>query len=71
MEHAKPTTSLKAELLAAAEKHCAARGISEARLGNIVAKDARFFSRLRAGGDCTTGMYERFQTYFAEAADAA
>lgn len=57
--------TLKAKLIADAEAHCARVGISKARLATIVAKDGKFFTRIEAGGGCTTDMYERFQAYFA------
>lgn len=62
---------LKAELLTAAETYCADRGISEARLATIVAKDGKFFKRVRSGGGLTVEMYERFMRHFAEHQRAA
>ncbi|NFV80024.1 hypothetical protein [Magnetospirillum aberrantis] len=59
---------LRSHLLAEADRYCAATGMSKARLATIVAKDGKFFARIEAGGDCTTGMYERFMTHFAERA---
>jgi len=50
--------------MADAEEHCRRTGISLARLSTVVANNSHFFERLAAGGDCTTGTYERFQAYF-------
>jgi hypothetical protein len=62
---------LRSKLIADAERYCASAGISKARLATIVAKDGKFFVRLEKGGDCTLGMYERFQAFFAEHAAPA
>lgn len=56
--------TLKEQLLEAAETYCRRTGKSKARLATIVANDGKFFDRLEAGGDCTTGMYERFMAFF-------
>ena len=63
--------TLREQLLSDAERHCQNRQISEAHLGTLVVNDGKFFSRLRRGGDCTTATFEKFQAYFAQAADAA
>lgn len=60
--------SLRDKLIADAEAYCERRGISLARLATIVANDGKFFVRLKAGGDCATRVYERFQQHFQEAA---
>lgn len=55
---------LRSNLLAEANRYCADNNISLSRLATIVAKDGKFFCRIEAGGDCTTGMYERFMNHF-------
>ncbi len=57
--------TLRERLLEEAETFCAATGMSKARLATIVVNDGKFFDRIEAGGDCTTGTFERFQTHFA------
>lgn len=60
--------TLKEELLREAETFCAATGMSKARLATIVVNDGKFFDRIEAGGDCTTGTLEKFQAHFARKA---
>ena len=55
---------LKEHLLAEARRHCAARGISLARLATLVVNDGKFFRRIEAGGDFGTRTYDRFMAYF-------
>lgn len=57
--------TLRERLLKEAEAFCAAKGMSKARLSTIVVNDGKFFDRIEAGGDCTTGTLERFQAHFA------
>ena len=56
--------TLREKLIEDAEAFCKATGKSLTTLGNNVANDGKFFSRLDRGGDCTTAVYERFQAYF-------
>jgi len=56
--------NLRNKLIEDAEAFCEATGTSLSTLGKTVANDGKFFARLGAGGDCTTGVYERFQSYF-------
>jgi len=57
--------TLKDRLLKEAEAFCASTGMSKARLATIVVNDGKFFDRIEAGGDCTTGTLEKFQAHFA------
>lgn len=57
--------TLREKLLKDASAFCAEREISLARLGKLVVNDGKFFARISDGGDCTTGVYERFQKFFA------
>ncbi len=68
--------TLREQLLQEAKTFCASAGISEARLATIVVNDGKFFDRIKAGGDFTTGTLEKFRAHFArksagEKADAA
>ena len=56
---------LRTDLLTATERHCAATGMSKARLSTIVINDGKFFKRIEDGGDFTVRTYERFMAYFA------
>ncbi len=56
--------TLRDNLISGAEKFCNKHGISKARLATIVTNNGKFFKLLEGGGDCTTGVYERFQTVF-------
>jgi hypothetical protein len=58
--------TLREHLLSASHKYSEQRGIALATLASLVAKDGKFFARISAGGDCSTGMYERFLKYFAD-----
>lgn len=57
---------LKSRLIADAEQHCAATGISKARLATIMVNDGKFFTRIENGGDFSVRLFEQFQTYFQE-----
>lgn len=57
--------ALRDELIAAAERHCQAHGITKAALGEAVMKDNKFFARIEAGGGFTIRTFERFMAYFA------
>jgi len=61
--------TLKEKLLQDAQAYCDEKPISLARLATIVVNDGKFFDRIKGGGDCTTKIYERFQTYFHENTD--
>ena len=56
--------TMREKLIEDAEAFCRTNGGSLTTLGNTVANDGKFFSRLARGGDCTTSVYERFQAYF-------
>ena len=57
--------STKQEFIKTAQLYCQKTGMSRARLGAIVARDAKFFDRLtERDGDLTTGMLDRFNTFF-------
>jgi hypothetical protein len=56
--------SLKQTLLNNAADFCVANGISLSRLSTIVANDGNFFRRLAGKGDCTTALYDKFQSVF-------
>lgn len=56
--------TLKDQLLDDATRFCQKKGISKARLANIVVNDGKFFERIEAGGQFTTRTYERFQAHF-------
>lgn len=63
--------TLREKLISDAEAFCETRKISLARLATIVVNDGKFFTRLAAGGDCTTSVYERFQAHFADSGEKA
>jgi hypothetical protein len=56
---------IRTNLLAEAERYCAGRRISKARLATIVVNDGKFFDRIEKGGDFTVRTYERFVDFFA------
>lgn len=61
--------NLRDTLLAAAEAHCTAHGISLHKLATIVVNDGKFFARITdpvKPSGFTVRTYERFMTYFAE-----
>lgn len=58
--------TLREKLIEQADAFCEQHGISKARLATIVANNGKFFRSLEDGGDCTTGMYERFQSVFSD-----
>ena len=62
---------LTRDLIQRAADFCVEHRISEARLATIVAKDGKFFKRVRGGGGLTVEMYERFMRHFDEAKRAA
>lgn len=51
-------------LLTTADRFCAHKGISKARLATVVANDGKFFDRVSKGGGVTIKMYERFMDHF-------
>jgi hypothetical protein len=51
-------------LVELAQLWCAARELSEARLGIIVTNDSRLIGRLRAGGSCSLATFEKFLSFF-------
>ena len=55
------------QLIRDANAFADANGISKARLATIVVNNGKFFKNLADGGDCTTGVFERFQTVFNDA----
>ena len=59
--------TLRDKLIRDAYAFACANGISMARLATIVTNNGKLFQRMEAGGDCTTGMFERFQTVFNDA----
>jgi hypothetical protein len=58
--------STRDRLLLTARTFADARGLSLARVGTLVANDGKFFTRLAAGRDCTTGMFDKTLRWFAE-----
>jgi hypothetical protein len=58
--------TLRDQLIADAGRFCAIHGISKSRLSTIALNNGKFFKQLEAGSDCTTGVFERFQTIFAD-----
>lgn len=59
--------TLRDKLIRDADAFADANGISKARLATIVVNNGKFFKSLADGGDCTTGVFERFQTVFNDA----
>lgn len=59
MEH-----TLRTHLLALAEAHCAAKGLSEATVARLSAGDWRFFSRIREGKTFTMRTYDTVVGWF-------
>jgi hypothetical protein len=57
-------SSLRDQLLAAAEVYCAANGITKAALGARVMKDNKFFARIERGGGLTVRTFEKFMEVF-------
>lgn len=56
--------TFRERLIRDAGAFCEDNGISLSRLSTIVVNDGKFFKRLEAGGDCSTGVYERFNAAF-------
>lgn len=54
------------ELISAAERYCASRGISLSRLGGLAVNDGKFFRRLQAGGSCTIDTLNKVRRYMAD-----
>lgn len=57
--------NLRDTLISTAENFCSVSGIPLWRASIAVAKDGKFFRRIKAGGDCSTGTYERAMNWFA------
>ena len=60
--------TLRDKLIRDARAFADANGISKARLATIVVNNGKFFKNLGEGSDCTTGVFERFQTVFNDSA---
>ena len=56
--------TLRHELLRAAGLWEDQKGGSRSTVATRIAGDGKFFRRLAAGGDCTTGTYERLMAFF-------
>lgn len=56
---------LRLRLLDEASTFCMERNWSMARLSTVVVGDGGRLKRIVGGGDCTTGVFERFMSYIA------
>jgi hypothetical protein len=54
------------ELLKLSDIYCKSAKISEATLGNKVAKDADFFPNIRKGSGCNVDTYRRILLWFSD-----
>jgi hypothetical protein len=58
--------NFREHLLLTSRTYCVQRGIALSTLASLVVNDGKFFVRIEAGGDCSTGTYSRFLKYFAD-----
>lgn len=58
------TNKYSKRLIEQAEQFCVANGCTEEQLARVVAKDSKFFKRVRSGRTFTVKMLERFEDHF-------
>lgn len=55
----------RTQLIDAIEAHALRRGIAPATVTSRAVENSRLYHRLKAGGDCTTGIAERILAFIA------
>ena len=58
--------NLKNRILTLAERYCAAKDVSEARVATLIFNQGGTIKRLRAGGDLTTRKFEFAIQWFSD-----